>query len=260
MKVLVLGCGPAGLVATWAAEQRGGTEVVILSRKRPSPLYGCQYLHQPIPDLTVASVEVDYRLNGTCEQYARKVYGVETPTVSPQLYDRPHPAWDLRGAYAWLWNRYEDLIVEAELTALNIHAVMTDFKPDRVVVAVPRPVLCQAGGEHLFRSQRCWAIGDALELGQEIPYRCPENTVLCDGTSEMSWYRLAKVFGFGSVEWSSLQRKPPISGVVSFQKPLSTTCNCWPDWHFVGRYGRWQKGVLVHDAYGETLEYLNEKI
>ena len=51
-------------------------------------------------------------------------------------------------------------------------------------------------------------------------------------------------------------RKPPLEGVAAVRKPLTTDCNCHPDWLHVGRYGRWTKGVLSHDAYFATMARL----
>ena len=51
MNVAVLGCGPAGLIAAWAAEQ-AGADVQIYSKKVQSIIPGSQYLHGPIPGVS----------------------------------------------------------------------------------------------------------------------------------------------------------------------------------------------------------------
>jgi hypothetical protein len=257
MKVLVLGCGPAGLLATYAAEQFGSTQVIILSVKRPSRLHGCQFLHEPIPGLTLSATTVQYTVRGTAEDYARKVYGTDRPpVVSPQLYAGERSAWDIREMYRQLWERYEPLIIDSRFSAFDLSLILEEFHPDRVISTVPRSLVCQRGAEHLFRSQRCWALGDAPEEGQRVPLACPEDTVICDGTRQTSYYRLSRVFGYTTVEWSGAQRRPPLSGICTFDKPLSTDCDCWPEWSFFGRYGRWKKGELVHQVYPQTLAVL----
>jgi len=51
MRIAVLGCGPAGLMSAHAAmvATESEADLAIFSTKRKSPLYGAQYLHQPIP-------------------------------------------------------------------------------------------------------------------------------------------------------------------------------------------------------------------
>jgi hypothetical protein len=262
-RVVVLGCGPAGLISAYAAEREYGAEVKIVSVKRPSQLYGCQYLHEPIPGITLDSGgdTVHYELNGTTEEYRRKVYGSLTPPVSPQQYAGSHLAWDLRQTYATLWNRYEDRIVDAKVTPEDIVLMLGDFMPDACISSLPAPVLCQAGDRHAFTSVKCWALGDAPEYGQHVAdygYTIPPFTVWCDGTKDASWYRMCNVFGYSTIEWPGHKRKPPIQGVAEFYKPLSTDCDCMPSILRVGRYGRWQKGVLSHQAYQATANKVKE--
>lgn len=260
-RVVVLGCGPAGLIAAHAAEWQLGAEVKILSVKRPSPIFGCQYLHEDIPGIPTRGPEmVNYQLHGTAEQYRQKVYGSLTPPVSPQQYEGDHYAWDIRRAYRQLWERYEEKIVDVRFTPEGIVPMLSDFMPDVCVSSLPAPVLCQAGDRHTFTSVKCWAIGDAPDQKVDEVIQCPPPfTVVCNGVvGGASWYRACNVFGYSTIEWPGHKRKPPIEGVVEFNKPLSTDCNCLPSVLRVGRYGRWQKGVLSHEAYGATVRKVKE--
>jgi len=36
------------------------------------------------------------------------------------------------------------------------------------------------------------------------------------------------------------------------EKPIRTSCRCFPDVHRMGRYGKWKKGVLSHEAWEEA--------
>lgn len=260
MKVVILGCGPSGLLAAHAAV-RLGCQIVIVSNKRKSALHGCQYLHEPIPDIQDAMEfsMVDYQLVGTADEYAKKVYGTtRLPTLSsPQLYHGERPAWNLRAAYDALWERYEEAILPATVTGDNLAVMFENWKPDRVFSTIPAPVLCRAGEAHQFTSVDCWAIGDAPALGQSVPYRCPEFTVRCEGTDAASYYRIANVFGYSTIEWPGYHRRPPLAGVVKFSKPLTTNCDCWVDCvDKVGRYGAWRKGVLAHQVFSEVTNLL----
>jgi len=260
MRILVLGCGPAGLLATHAAAHFPGVEIVIASFRRKSQLHGCQYLHEPIDGIDHGRQQmVSYELHGSIDDYAQKIYGSQPlpVAVSPTLYEGLRPAWDLRAAYDQLWALYEDLIVETYLHPASITEALAYYAPDAVISSVPAELLCQQRGIHSFTSVRCWAIGDAPERGQRVPFTSAPFTVHCDGTKDVSYYRLSNVFGRTTIEWPGSLPKPPITGVVKFEKPLMSTCDCWGERiKRVGRYGRWQKGILSHHAYADAFNYV----
>lgn len=253
MKTLVLGCGPSGLLAAHAAAQLG-SDVLVFSKPRKSDLFGCQYLHAPIPGLTpVEGTLVDYLLKGTDESYRAKVYGPNyRGSVSPEDLVGKHFAWDIRSAYDTLWEMYGSYVQPIDFGELNLlDQVVDKFEPDLILSSIPAPLLCKMPEAHAFHSEDVWALGDAPERGQKVPYSIPENTVICDGTRDRAWYRASKVFGYGTLEWP-YDRKPPIPGVALVQKPLANTCDCRSEIVRLGRYGKWEKGVLSHEAYFET--------
>ena len=94
--------------------------------------------------------------------------------------------------------------------------------------------------------------------GNTLPYVAPDETVQCSGEYDTGWYRAATVFGHSTLEWGQA-RKPPIAGVVRVSKPLSTDCTCLARGNVLrlGRYGKWEKGVLVHTAYLNTKMWLS---
>jgi hypothetical protein len=137
-----------------------------------------------------------------------------------------------------------------ELTSTALVSILTN-EWERVFITVPAPDLCL--GSHRFEAQLVWAMGQRTG-STDFPFQCPENTVLCDGTREVGWYRMSNVFGHTTVEWAR-DRKPPISGVVAVRKPVQTNCDCWtqdPRVRRLGRFGKWEKRVLVHHAYYEA--------
>lgn len=257
MRVLILGCGPSGLLAAHAANLQG-IEPIIVSIKRPSMLFGCQYLHAAIPETKSGkiSVRIEYQLIGSADDYAQKVYGPERPpTVSPQELTRSHLGWNIRDTYVELWDRYEGAVLDTTLTETDIPEMEEYYKPDLFVSSIPSFLMC-TNTKHDFKSTKCWAIGDAPQLGQYAPKIAHANTVLCNGTKDTGWYRSSNVFGYNTVEWPGWRSKPPVAGVVQFFKPLSTDCDCWPHLRRIGRMGHWRKGVLAHDAFGETTEMI----
>lgn len=258
MKVLVLGCGPAGLLAAHAASYVTD-DIVVVSKKVKSTLYGCQYLHGPIPGLDLRTASVNYVLEGTLDAYREKQYGARPlpSAVSPAALEGLHPAWDIRQAYDQLWEKYSHLIVDHELDPEEVSDMLHYYLPALTVSSIPAPALCLDMESHAFSSVASWALGDAPELGQVVPVPCPEFTVVCNGSKHVGYHRVSNVFGYKTAEWPA-HRKPPITGVAQFSKPLKTTCTCHSSVLRVGRYGTWTKGVLSHEAFNTTATALAE--
>lgn len=257
MRILVLGCGPAGLMAAHAAAELGH-DVRIVSRKRKSEMFGAQYLHQPIGGIDCGyPAIIDYELRGTSEGYRDKVYGNGyTGTVSPDELEQKHTGFNIRKAYDDLWDTYGHYVIDAMLTPDSIHGFFDVQKDAELIISsIPAPLLCKDPGGHRFASQEIYAIGDAPERGVFNPIKVAENTVVCNGEPDVGWYRTANVFGRSTTEWP-LKRKPPVEGVARVTKPLSNECICYPDVRRVGRYGKWQKGILSHSAYYEVHDLL----
>ena len=261
MNAMVFGCGPAGLIAAHAITTITGVKPLIVSRPRKSELFGAQYLHAPIRGINdnVAPVRIGYTLMGDADEYRRKVYGdAWQDRVSPEDLLGEHDAWNIREAYDNLWRRYGDSVwhvdlnVKGEADANVLRALMKN--QSLVVSSAPKQSLCY-NPQHVFASQRVWAIGDAPERGQKCPVRVDVNMVVCNGDKWPSWYRAANVFGYATAEWPD-DVKPPLPDIAEVRKPLFNTCDCWPDIVHVGRYGAWQKGVLSHEAWDTTVAAL----
>jgi len=251
VNVLVLGCGPAGLTATKAALDAGHEVTVVAKGLRPSRLYGCQYLHAPIPGYEDAPfVQVSYELNGTPEQYRRKVYGNSWDgPVSPEDLSTEHMAWDIRDTYVRLWRDIMDgyAIRREDMTVgYGMLGRLSKFKPDKTVSTIPAFNLCM-NYHHSFRSLVIYA------NGATGPDMSQPNHVLCDGTEANAWYRISNVFGYQTTEWPITC---PENMGAKVTKPLYTDCTCNPEILRVGRYGAWSKSILVHQVYDQVREAL----
>lgn len=246
MKVAILGCGPAGLVAAHAALDSGCEVVIISNTDKPSTLHGCQYLHKPVPGYEdVPSVRVSYELRGTAEQYRHKVYGHKWDgKVSPEDFAGEHDAWDIRETYRRLWAN----IISKQQAGLTVRRVVkgaipfvTSLKPDLIVSTIPAQALCSK--HHEFTGHAIWANG-STSAGV-----ARDNAIICDGTPDVPWYRISNVFGYLTTEWAGPIPPPRWQNAVPVVKPLSTDCDCHPEVIRAGRYGTWEKARLVHEVY-----------
>jgi hypothetical protein len=253
--VTVIGCGPSGLAAALAAADSGYKVLIASNTDAPSRQYGCQYLHAPIPGYEdVPHTTVDYHLCGTADQYRRKVYGDKwRGKVSPEDFVGEHDAWDIRVTYMRMW---KDLHANTHIQFIKIPRIERGIlpaetyitRPKAIISTIPAPALCYVPA-HEFKSHEIYANGSTKQGTEAV------NTIVCDGTKYHEWYRNACVFGYRTTEWA---RKPTDGeAVVAVTKPLLTNCSCCPGVHRIGRYGKWKKSYLVHQAYPEVMEILN---
>lgn len=258
MKIAILGSGPAGLFAAHAVAEKGH-DLQIFSLGKKSHLNGAQYLHEPIPGLTLhPGTPISYRLHGSIEDYRQKVYGdTHVSAVSPEDLVGDHLGWDIRSTYDVAWERYSSAIAVKIISRRRVPKLMSEH--DLVISTIPAPRICYSDGGHRFFSRRTWAIGDAPALGVQCPVEVAGGTVVCDGRVSPLWYRASNIFDFRTVEWpfSAVDRGiPPNATLV--EKPISTDCDCWGDKVLrMGRYGAWNKTELSHTAFYRTREYLD---
>jgi hypothetical protein len=272
--VLILGCGPAGLLAAYAVERAGGSPA-IMSRKVKSELPGAQYLHEAIPGLCDAA-EPDGVIRtiqrGTAEGYAAKVYGNPNQPTSwvRDADDREQPAWDLRAVYALLWDRYQARILDTEITREDLNELPRNFP--LVISTIWAPQVCLGVGpfgtmyniNHYFRHESMFVI-------EWAPPDLPDNTVLYSGEPDTEWYRSSRVFGHASSEGTQHSMTSPVEytpidtsdqrrwlSVKKGIKVVETNCDCRPEIKRAGRYATWRKRYLTHHAFADATAHYNE--
>ena len=219
--ISILGCGPAGLLAAHAAALTG-QDFIIYSKKQKSRIGGAQFLHVQIPGITLEQPDtyLDFIHIGTKRGYAMKVYGDPEADVSWGSYpDGYHPAWNMRAAYDRLWDLYEDVIDDQEVTPSFVHDALAGG--DFIISSIPPMAYCIRPDHHFFRSQRVWITQGATT---------PDNSVMYNGAPDAKWYRASCIFEHASTEWPFIQ-----AGSVEVNKPLHTNCDCWPGIKRVGR-------------------------
>lgn len=248
MRVLILGCGPAGLLAAHAVEQSGQHSIDICSKAiEPSHIHGAQYVHKPIPgihDPNMPDGVVRYEKWGKRGVYARKVYGDTSAPCSWDTVDGRAPAWMMEATYEELWQRYSRLIYATEITPYTLDEIKEDY--NLVISSIPAWALCHKKDVHVFdRAHVSFKFLAAADLSED-------NVIIYNGENDVPWYRRSELFGHGWDEYGGKIEDADYTGV----KPISTSCDCYPDVRRVGRFGQWSKGVLVHDAYYDTLRIM----
>lgn len=253
MRVAVLGCGPAGLMAAHAATIEGH-DVEIFSRKEKSQLGGAQYLHRHIEGINEEDPELEIRYVrwGDAATYTEKVYG---PRLSGSSFSKmPRgwtPAWNLSRAYDRLWGIYSGLITHEELHGEKVGQISPEF--ELVISAIPAPVACEA--KHNFDRQGIYLVGHA---------DVQPNTVLYSGRWSEGWYRMSNIQGEAWTEYSTYSMNRDRLNEAGWGnewirkgiKPTGHDCDCHPRLLRVGRFGEWKRGVLTHHAFEKTLEAL----
>lgn len=148
--IAVLGCGPAGLMAAYAAAM-AGNPVVIFSNPEKSKLGGAQFLHKPIPGIN--NVEepdavITYRLRGDAATYQRKVYGDDSvPFVSFSGLEngQKQDAWNLIETYDKLWAMLGDQsLTPKKITPEFVQQLLDSKDFSTVFSTVPLPAICKA--------------------------------------------------------------------------------------------------------------------
>lgn len=292
MKVAILGCGPTGLLAAHACAING-VQFDIFSKKRKSFLFGSQYLHTPIVGLVYPSEgePIKYVNIGTPEEYRRKAHGDRWDGIIEEgAFETDHIGWDIRQAYEKLWRKYSQKITHYEIKPPvpvnegeellfsredlvfppknpNYSQVVDDLhlqNYDYVISSVPRKIWAVPGEEFTF--SMAWVAGDAPEHGKFVPFGLPEdNTILCDGTNEVEYTRLSKVFGYTTVEWPYNALRKPYEGASALIRPLAYVPSSDYDnpanrFFHIGRYGKWEKGVVASDAFQEVMDLLKARV
>jgi len=252
MKIVILGCGPAGLLSAYACEMSGHHKVSIVSYKVKSKIPGAVFLHEPISPLTAPDPEAMVRFikHGTKAGYAKKVYGSVNAECSWDSFPEGYmPAWSMFALYDKLWSHYSKRIVNRTVDHRYIGRLMRDF--DLIISTIPAQALCH-NRQHSFESQSIFIMNKAVAW--------QDNVIVYNGSLGDSWYRTSRIFKHESTEATvpfeeELTNRSGVTVSKGF-KPLRTDCTCHPQIARIGRYGRWKKGILVHHAYEQTVKVL----
>lgn len=237
--IAVLGCGPAGLLAAHAAKKSGFEPVIFSAAVEKSEMPGAIFLHEPIPDIAVPQMAVRFQKRGTREGYAAKVYGDPRARCSWDAFEdgEERPAYSMRLAYDLLWDLYADRICPMKIDPIRVEALDAEFP--FVISTIPAPALCSE--DHEFASVPIY-----INAGVG-PVNDP-SVIIYNGDPAVSWYRASYLWGNVSFEFGAGVHGRP-DGCVEGKKPLGHSCDCFPEVLRAGRFGQWERGVLVHHVY-----------
>jgi hypothetical protein len=265
------------LLAAHAAEL-SGHQPFIFSKREKSPITGAQFIHEPIPELTKVGADayVRFKKFGTKEGYAEKVYGDKgAPCSWEEFAEGEMPMWSLHQAYDLLWERYYSRITnmivgkavakslvgtyerKGDWSKRHSHEVperIGDFEKlfqnsyDLIISTIPAFVLCEDPDKHEFPSADIWIRRESIMLSKS-----DDPCIIYNGDPDSPWYRTSLILGAGSTEFAH-----QVSSAEPGQKPLDTNCDCQKGILRVGRFGRWKKGVLLHHAFKESLDALQQ--
>lgn len=257
MKVAILGCGPAGLIAAQAASEFGA-EITILSQPpiQKSPIYGAQFLYEPVPGITRSMPDgmLHNIFLGDVEVYRKKIYG--DPTIKSTWDNKSQtiePVWSLHHTYSMLWDRFKRFIVQRKVTSNVLESVQENC--DFVFSSIPLPHICRNKTEHQFKK---YQVRIVRQGNQTRLFPGESNICIYNGLREDTWFRFSHMFGVnGGFEmplWNNSE------GSVIVNKPTGTTCDCFSNVARVGRYGTWDYGVNTHHSWGIVMEVIRDRI
>lgn len=244
-QVVIYGCGPSGLLAAHAVALEG-LEPVILSNKVKSSIPGATYLHEPIQGVTsiLPDGQIKFEKHGTRDGYAAKVYGDPTAPCSWDDWDEgSRPMWSMHDMYNRLWAEYSDAIHDVLISPHTASQIASKFR--LAISSIPMRSICY-NQAHQWDMVKVW-------IAHEAWNGCPDDTIVYNGELLIPWYRTSRIFEHEATE--SMRPVPwsdPSARTKQGWKPIKTDCNCHSGIERVGRYGLWQKGVLVHQAFEQT--------
>lgn len=267
-KFLILGCGPAALIAAHTLEKKGISRdqlEIVAQVREPSKISGAQFLHAPIigdtlqPDGFLEVLHI-----GFADAYASKVYGDATKSTSFGRYRSeerrdPVPAWSLDKQYSSLWKDYFRAIDQITVTADIFNDFLNSGEWDEIISTIPPVAYCM-NPDHGFPSA-------PMLLGEPVDPLPFDNAIVYNGRPEESWYRTSCIFGEAGIEFGLFgedtgKRADKIleeaegatwDQVVKGKKPLGTNCDCGyrhPKTKLlrVGRFGMWDRRRLLHEV------------
>jgi hypothetical protein len=254
MNAAVLGYGPAGLIAAKVLMDEGH-DVEVIGAGGKSVIGGAQYLHENVmnPHNTKPEDYISFLKMGRRDVYAQKVYGDQTVDVSWDHYEGTVEAWSLLPVYDTLWTYFEDKLIHDTFNGISLAGLVNTERYDMVFSSIPQHALCLFPSHHTFPRVK-------IALVPWSPLKVP-NTVLYSGRAADEWYRTSNIFGQQWSEFGGNFKAEYYDEIMSPDgdddereflpitrgfKPMGTNCDCHPEVTRIGRFGLWDRKILLH--------------
>lgn len=250
MKAAVLGYGPAGLIAAKTLVDEG-IDVDVIGAGGKSVIGGAQYLHEPILNaehVTEPEGHIEFVKIGDRDGYAEKIYPDASFQVSWDNYEGCQPAWALGPVYDILWGYFQDRLIHDTLEGMSLVKLHQTGKYDIIFSSIPAHALCL--GIHAFPRV-------SIKLVPWSPIEDLNNVVMYSGRESETWYRTSVIFGEAWSEYGGAATARTESR-LGF-KPLGTNCDCHPYVVRIGRFGLWDRKILLHHVPHQVRAALKER-
>lgn len=251
MRVIVIGCGPSGLAAAWAARGLGCAVEVYAPKRAKSQLLGPLLLQRPIPGITVTHPDgyiAQHVVGGSILDYRYKLYGDINIGINGDVLERGYHAWRLGETYDLLWREFYPFIHEVRVTPAMLQGLTAGERDPLIINTARADQFCLEPMVHQFVSKSVAIVNDQTAIDDQ-----PDNTIYFNADPGTPWVRSSHIFGNKVVEYP-LDQAPADS--MRIRKPISTTCDCHPKALRAGRYGAWRNETWVDTAYYATREAL----
>ncbi len=254
--VTILGFGPSGLTAAYAALTKGWKVNIINEQGLTKPTAasaGVYILHERMGLPLRQRLLTYHAFGGGAHDYALKVYGQVRDDVS--FPDIPESGL-AQGVYDSA--QAIDMMYDIVMSAFPISFRRKLAGPMPVVEAAVRSIsetdlYISTLPLNQFAPELCSSMPAWVTTG-EAP--ADETYIMYNAHPQMEWYRASAAFGRFTLEFC---QNPNISDARRVTKVagLRDQLKVPKDWLLTGRFGRWEKGYLTHQVYNDVRAFLD---
>lgn len=262
-RVMVAGAGPAGLMAMWACLNFGYETILVdikpVEDAKPPINAGVFILHAPC-DLPLRKKKVQVYAGGAHDDvlrqaYSSKVYGQSDINVSiPAARYSKMIAWDGAQAIDLLWDiaQTSGSYVQIVPDSIKNYADITGMAESAGCVGA----ICTIPMNKLVK-RNC--LSQTVYV-KESTAPADEAYIMYNANQQVEWYRCSAVFGRFSIEAVTAPSPDwtPVHKVIGFQDKETAPVRNNSSLLLTGRQGAWDKKLLVHDSYYQSVRWLQE--